>query len=72
MFEFIMLVSIAPTTILHLPGASQEAFGKMSLLSRSVPVHILEAGTDPGQIPQGVAIAIDALEDAVDRVRLRQ
>jgi hypothetical protein len=46
------LEALAPTTILHLPGAGYDAFHKMSLLSRSIPGYILEAGTELEQIPR--------------------
>ncbi len=46
--------SIAPTTLLHLTRATEEAARKISLLSRALPVYWLEAGTDLPQIPQVV------------------
>ena len=48
------LEALAPTTIFHLPGSGHDAFRKMSLLSRSVPGYILDAGTDLEQIPQAI------------------
>ncbi len=44
--------AILPTTILHLPRATEEAARKVSILCRALPVYILEAGTDLPQIPQ--------------------
>jgi hypothetical protein len=44
--------SIAPTTLLHLTRATDEAARKISTLSRALPVYWLEAGTDLPQIPQ--------------------
>jgi hypothetical protein len=45
------LLALAPTTILHMAGASQEAFEKMSRLVKQTPCYVLEAGTDLPQIP---------------------
>jgi len=45
------LMALAPTTLVHLQGASQEAFGKLARLARKLPVYTLEAGTDLSQIP---------------------
>jgi hypothetical protein len=47
--------AIAPTTLLHLPRVTEEATRKISLLSRSAPVYLLEAGTDLAQIPQVIS-----------------
>jgi hypothetical protein len=44
--------SIAPTTLLHLTRATDEAARKISTLSRALPVYWLEAGTDLPQIPR--------------------
>jgi hypothetical protein len=44
--------AIAPTTLLHLTRATDEAARKISTLCRSLPVYWLEAGTDLPQIPQ--------------------
>jgi len=54
------LEAIAPTTILHLPGGSHDAFRKISLLSRSVPGYILDAGTDLAQIPQVIRSLLES------------
>jgi hypothetical protein len=48
------LLALAPTTILHMAGASQEAFEKMSRLVKQTPCYVLEAGTDLTQIPAAV------------------
>jgi hypothetical protein len=47
--------AIAPTTLLHLTRATDEAARKISALCRSLPVWWLEAGTDLRQIPQVIA-----------------
>jgi hypothetical protein len=44
--------AIAPTTLLHLTRATEEAARKISTLCRSLPVYWLEAGTELAQIPQ--------------------
>jgi hypothetical protein len=44
--------AIAPTTLLHLTGATEEAARKISILCRSLPVYWLEAGTELAQIPR--------------------
>lgn len=48
------LKALVPTTILHLPRASHEAFQKMSALVKQVPTYHLELGTDMAQIPQTI------------------
>jgi hypothetical protein len=53
--------AIAPTTLLHLTRATDEAARKISALCRSLPVYWLEAGTDLPQIPQVIS---EFLEDA--------
>jgi hypothetical protein len=45
------LLALAPTTILQMVGASQEAFAKITRLVKQVPCFELEAGTDLPQIP---------------------
>ena len=47
--------AIAPTTLLHLTRATDEAARKISALCRSLPVYWLDAGTDLTQIPQVIA-----------------
>ena len=44
--------AIAPTTLLHLARATDEASRKISALCRSLPVYWLDAGTDLPQIPR--------------------
>ncbi|MGC2183810.1 MAG: hypothetical protein WA637_11050 [Terriglobales bacterium] len=44
--------AIAPTTLLHLTRATEEAARKIGTLCRSLPVYWLEAGTELEQIPQ--------------------
>ena len=44
--------AIAPTTLLHLTRATDEAARKISALCRALPVYWLNAGTDLPQIPQ--------------------
>ncbi len=44
--------AIAPTTLLHLTRATEEAARKISVLCRSLPVYWLDAGTDLAQIPR--------------------
>jgi hypothetical protein len=44
--------AIAPTTLLHLTRATEQASRKISLLCRALPAYWLEAGTDLQQIPQ--------------------
>lgn len=44
--------AIAPTTLLHLARATDEASRKISALCRSLPVYWLDAGTDLTQIPR--------------------
>ena len=44
--------AIAPTTLLHLTRATEQASRKISTLCRALPVYWLEAGTDLTQIPQ--------------------
>lgn len=44
--------AIAPTTLLHLTRATEEAARKISILSRSLPVYWLDAGTELAQIPR--------------------
>lgn len=53
------LLALAPTTILHMPGASQDAFAKMSALVKQVPCYVLEAGTDLPQIPAAVRALLE-------------
>jgi hypothetical protein len=43
--------AIAPTTLLHLTRATEEAARKISILSRALPVYWLEAGNELPQIP---------------------
>jgi hypothetical protein len=43
--------AIAPTTLLHLTRATDEAARKISALCRALPVYWLDAGTDLPQIP---------------------
>jgi hypothetical protein len=45
------LLALAPTTIIHMPGASHDAFAKMSTLVKQVPCYELQAGADLPQIP---------------------
>jgi len=47
--------AIAPTTLLHLTRATEQAAHKINLLCRSLPVYFLEAGTDLAQIPQVIS-----------------
>jgi hypothetical protein len=47
--------AIAPTTLLHLTRATDEAARKISALCRSLPVYWLDAGTELPQIPQVIA-----------------
>jgi hypothetical protein len=47
--------SIAPTTLLHLTRATEQASSKISTLCRALPVYWLEAGTDLEQIAQVIA-----------------
>jgi hypothetical protein len=53
------LLTLAPTTLNHLPGAGDEAFQKMSSLVKQVPCYHLEAGTDLPQIPRLVREYLD-------------
>ncbi len=53
------VMALAPTTLVHLQGASQEAFGKLARLARKLPIYTLEAGTDLPQIP---ALILDLLK----------
>lgn len=48
----VSLRSLAPTTVLQLPGEGGEAFAKMSRLVKAVPNYLLEAGTDLTRIPE--------------------
>jgi hypothetical protein len=51
------LSAIAPSTLLQLPGASQQTLARLADMVRSVPCHHLEAGGDP----DGVASTIESL-----------
>lgn len=46
------LRALMPTTLFHLPRATQESFQKMSSLVKQVPSYHLELGTDLSQIPR--------------------
>ncbi|HEX3353737.1 MAG TPA: hypothetical protein VHS34_13010 [Terriglobales bacterium] len=46
--------AIAPTTLLHLTRATEQAARKISTLCRALPVYWLEAGTDLEEIPRVV------------------
>jgi len=48
------LTALAPTTIMHLPGASDEAFEKMREFVFQVPCYTLEAGTELAGIPEAI------------------
>lgn len=48
------LLAIAPTTVMHLPGAERATFAKITRLVRRVPSYTLEAGTDLRQIPGAI------------------
>jgi hypothetical protein len=56
------LRALMPTTIFHLPRASQESFQKMSNLVKQVPSYHLELGTALSQIPQVILDLLDASE----------
>jgi len=55
-----VLMALAPTTILSLPGADQGILNRMTRLARQVPSYVLEVGTDLAQIP---AIIMDLLAE---------
>lgn len=46
------LKSLAPSTLLQLPGSGQESFHEMSRLVKKVPCFILELGTNLSRIPE--------------------
>ncbi len=48
-------MAIAPTTSRHLTGTIRETTAKVLRLSRSVPVFVIETGTDLAQIPATIA-----------------
>lgn len=46
------LAAMAPSTILQLPGADDGTLRRLATLVRSVPCHVLEAGTDAAEVPE--------------------
>jgi hypothetical protein len=45
------MIALAPTTLFQLPGLREEAFKKMALFVRQVPVYQLQLGSDVQKIP---------------------
>lgn len=49
------LVALAPSTVIHLPGAGAGTMSKLGALARRVPAFQLELGTDLSQIPRVIS-----------------
>ena len=58
-----VLMALAPTTVLRLPGAGKESLRLMAELTRRVPGYVLELGSDLSQIPPLITSVISGLTE---------
>lgn len=56
------LTELAPTTIFQLRTAREQSFRRLTQLARTVPVYVLQLGTDLAQIPQVLSELLDSLD----------
>lgn len=61
------LAAMAPSTILQLPGADDGTLRRLATLVRSVPCHVLEAGTETAEVPELVLGLLERHAGAVPR-----
>src|SRR5262249_38103562 len=54
------LATVAPTTILQMPGDGEYSLRRLSSIVRSVPCRRLDVGTDPAQVPTEIERILEA------------